>query len=195
MIVLRIVVWLGMLWVGLAWGQVYKWTDPQGTVHFTDNLSHIPPAFRAKAQMQGASPPPQASAPAMPSEASTKPPAAAPEPHETPPPVPPQDRLGRGPDYWQRLAREWSTQLRQSMVERDRLQLLYGRLRVVIDNTRDLRDRGRLEAQIAPLQQSIVEVDKRIQEAQAMLQTTLPAEARRLGADPDWLKAAGSPPQ
>jgi hypothetical protein len=183
MIVLRTIVGLSVLWVGLAWGQVYKWTDPQGTIHFTDDVSHIPPAFRAKAQMQETSPPPQPSTPATPSEESAKPTASL------------RDGLGRGPDYWQRLAREWSTQLRQSRVERDRLQLLYDRLRAVVDQTRDLRDRGRQEAQISSLQQSIVDIDKRIQEAQVMLQTTLPAEARRLGADPDWLKDSGSPPE
>jgi hypothetical protein len=185
MIVLRSVVWLSVLWVGVAWGQMYKWTDQQGTVHFTDNASHIPPAYRAQAQMLETSPPAQPSAPATPSEESAKP----------PPPASPQDRLGRGPDYWQSLAKGWSTQLRQSMLERDRLQLLYDRLRTVADNTRDVWERGRLEAQVAQLQQSIAEVDKRIQEAQEMLQTTLPTEARRLGADPDWLKASGVPPQ
>jgi hypothetical protein len=184
MIVLRIIVWLSALCVGSAWGQMYKWADRQGTVHFTDDVSHIPPAYRAKAQMQEASPPPQPSAAATPREEST-----------TPPPAPPQDRLGRGPDYWQHPAKDWSMQLRQSTLERDRLQLLYDRLRAVADHTRDLRDRGRLEAQIAPLQQSILAADQRLQEAQQMLQTTRPAEARRLGADPDWLKESGLPPR
>jgi Domain of unknown function (DUF4124) len=193
--VLRIVVWLSVLWVGVAWGQMYKWTDQQGTVHFTDNVSQIPPAYRAKAQMLETSPPSQPSAAATPSQESAKPPPAVSAPAETPPPAPPQDRLGRGPDYWQSLAKGWSTQLRQGMLKRDRLQLLYDGLRAVADNTRDVWERGRLEAQVAQLQQSIAEVDKRIQEAQEMLQTTLPAEALRLGADPDWLKEAGVPPQ
>jgi Domain of unknown function (DUF4124) len=195
MIVLRIVVWLSVLWVGVAWGQMYKWTDQQGTVHFTDNVSHIPPAYRAKAQLLETSPPSQPSAPATPSEESATPPPAASAPAETTPTAAPQDRLGRGADYWQSLAKGWSTQLRQSMLERDRLQLLYDRLRAVADNTRDVWERGRLEAQVARLQQAIVEIDQRIQEAQEMLQTTLPAEARRLGADPDWLKESGVPPQ
>jgi hypothetical protein len=183
MIVPRIAVWLSVLWVGVAWGQMYKWTDQQGTVHFTDNVSQIPPAYRAKAQMLETSPPPQPSAPATPSKESDTPPA------------PPQDRLGRGPDYWQSLAKGWSTQLRLGILKRDRLQLLYDRLRAVADNTRDVWERGRLEAQVAQLQQSIADVDKRIQEAQEMLQTTLPAEALRVGADPDWLKESGVPPE
>ena len=184
MIVLQIAVWLSVLWVGLAGGQVYKWTDRQGTIHFTDNVSHIPPAYRAKAQVQETTPPSQPDVPAPPrAESAAR------------PPVPSQDQLGRGADYWQRLVKEWSGQLRQSMLDRDRLQLLYDRLRAVADNTRDVWERGRLEAQITQLQQSIVEVDKRIQGAQVMLQTTLPAEARRFGADPDWLKDSGSPSQ
>ena len=191
--VCRIAVWLSVLWVGVGWGQMYKWTDPQGTVHFTDNVSQIPPAYRAKAQLLETSPP--ASAPATPSQESAKPPAAVSAPAETPPPAPPQDRLGRGPDYWQALVKGWSTQLRQGMLKRDRLQLLHDGLRAVADNTRDVWERGRLEAQVAQLQQSIAEIDKRIREAQEMLQTTLPAEALRLGADPNWLKESEVPPQ
>jgi hypothetical protein len=34
-----------------------------------------------------------------------------------------------------------------------------------------------------------------MQQAETMLGTTLPLEARRLGANPDWLKPPGTTPQ
>ncbi len=35
---------------GLAFAEIYQWVDEQGTVHFTDELSSIPPAARGKAR-------------------------------------------------------------------------------------------------------------------------------------------------
>ncbi len=36
--------------VPLAFGQMYKWVDEKGTVHFTDDLSKIPEKYRAEAE-------------------------------------------------------------------------------------------------------------------------------------------------
>jgi len=69
------------LLAGPAAGEVYRWTDAEGRVHFTQDLSQVPPAQRAQAGEEGASSgagrlqtfgPPADAAPAPP------PPAAAP---------------------------------------------------------------------------------------------------------------------
>lgn len=186
MTVWRGVVWLSCLWVGLAWAQIYKWTDRQGIVHFTDNPSRIPSEYRSKVEVEKAlSPTPSAAT----SGHDTK--AAQPDlvaPAEPPSTAPPRDRLGRGPDYWRTLAQKWSTQLQQYSQERDRLQLLYRYTRQLANGTRDVWDRGRLEAEATRLEKAIAGVEAQIKEAETMLQTTLPLEAIQLGADPDWLK-------
>jgi Domain of unknown function (DUF4124) len=184
MSVWRIAVWLSVFWVGLAWGQIYKWTDRQGSVHLTDDPSRIPPEYRSKVDIEQASPP-----------------APLPVPHDDvakPPPIdvtepsaPPRDLMGRGPDYWQQLAEQWSTRLRQHMQERDRLQLMYNYTRHLASYTRDVFDRGRIHADIAQLEKAMAEAEAQIKEAETMLQTTLPLEARRLGANPDWLNPPG----
>ena len=51
-----------------AAGELYKWTDAQGTVHYTGDLASIPPAFRDSATLLKAPqprpiPPPAANAP------------------------------------------------------------------------------------------------------------------------------------
>jgi hypothetical protein len=74
------------------------------------------------------------------------------------------------------------------MHERDRLTLLYRYTRQLANSTRDVWDRGRLEAEKTRLEKAIAAVEAQINEAETMLQTTLPLEARRVGADPDWLK-------
>ena len=186
MLVWSIAGWLSVVWVGFAWGQIYKWTDRQGNMHFTDNPSRIPSEYRSTVEVERASP---AAPPPAPTEnISEAPPTDDTAAIERPAAAIPRDLLGRGPDYWQQLARQWSTQLQQHRHERDRLQLLYNYTRQLASNTRDVFDRGRLQADIARLEKAIAEVEAGIKEAETMLQTTLPLEARRLGANPDWLK-------
>jgi hypothetical protein len=98
------------------------------------------------------------------------------------------DRLGRGPDYWQQLAQQWSARLQQHIQERDRLQLMYNYTRHLASYTRDVFDRGQIQADSARLAKAIAEVEGLLKEAETMLHTTLPLEARRLGANPAWLK-------
>jgi hypothetical protein len=185
----RVTAWLCLMWVSLVWGQIYKGTDQQGNVYLTDNPSHIPPAYRTRLEVPVGSPPAEPET-AVPATAPPAPPATDPLP-----PAPPTDLLGRGPDHWQALARQWSTTLERHVAERDRLQLLYHYTRDLANGTRDVWDRGRLEAEVERLGQSLTAVEKRIQEAQTMLQTTLPSEARRLGAHPNWLQERVSAPR
>jgi Domain of unknown function (DUF4124) len=189
MSVWRIAVWLSVFWVGMAWGQIYKWTDRQGGVHLTDNPSRIPPEYRSKVDVESASP--AAPLPVPHDDVAKSPPTDVTEPSEPPTSAPPRDLLGRGPDYWQQLAEQWSTRLQQHIQERDRLQLMYNYARHLASYTRDVFDRGRISADIAGLEKAIAEAEAQIKEAATMLQTTLPLEARRLGANPDWLNPPG----
>ena len=36
----------------LAQAQVYKWTDPEGTIHFVDDRSKIPPEYQDKIEKE-----------------------------------------------------------------------------------------------------------------------------------------------
>jgi hypothetical protein len=181
-----IAAWLSVFWVGFAWGQIYKWMDHQGNVHFTDNPSRIPPEYRSTFEVERAGPP--APLPTPGDDATKAPPTDAAAPGEAPSAPSPKDLLGRGPDYWQQLARHWSVQLQQHLQERDRLEMLYTYTRQIAQYTRDVFDRGRVHADIDRLEKAIADVNAGINKAQTMLQTTLPLEARRLGANPEWLK-------
>ncbi|MDQ3828378.1 MAG: DUF4124 domain-containing protein [Candidatus Tectomicrobia bacterium] len=186
-------VWLSVCWVGVAWGQIYKWTDRQGNVHLTDDPSRIPPAYRSTVEVERASPSPPLSPPS--DDAATTTPTDAIASGEPPAAVPPKDRLGRGPDYWQQLAQQWSARMQQHIQERDRLQLMYNYTRHLASYTRDVFDRGRIHADIARLEKAIGEAEGRIKEAEIMLHTTLAIEAKRLGANPAWLKPPQMTPQ
>jgi len=194
MTVFLVAVWTTMPCAGLAWGQIYKWTDHQGQVHFTDDPSRIPPQYRAGAIQYGTSSPAAPTAPSTPGEGQeTTPDTASASPEQAPSPAEPRDRLGRGPEYWQGLARKWSAELQRQSAERDRLQLLFNYTQTLASNTRDVWDRGRLEAEVERLRTALVDIDQQIQRAQTMLQTTLPLEAVQAGANPEWLKEPAPP--
>jgi hypothetical protein len=191
MSVWQITVWLSVLWVGVAWGQVYKWTDRQGNRHFTDNPSRIPPEYRSNMEVERPSPPAPSLAPS--DEAATVAPTDDATASSAPPSdAPPTDRLGRGPEHWQQLAQQWTIRLQQHRSERDRLQLLYRYARNLASTTRDASDRSRLHAETTRLEKAIAAVEAQMKEAESMLSTTLPLEARRLGAHPDWLKPSAA---
>src|ERR671925_1199173 len=185
-----IAAWLSIFWVGYAWGEIYKWMDRQGNVHFTDNPSRIPPEYRSQVEVERGSPP--APLPTPSDEAIKAPPIDAAAPGGPPSAPPPKDLLGRGPDYWQQLARHWSDQLQQSFRERDRLQMLYDYTRQIAQSTRDSLDRVRVYADIGRLEKATAEAEQRIKEAETMLHTTLPLEATRLGANLEWLRLPGT---
>ena len=39
---------LFLVWILPAWGAVYKWKDENGRVHFTDNITQVPPEQRPR---------------------------------------------------------------------------------------------------------------------------------------------------
>ena len=49
-----------MLWLLplSAYGTIYKWTDQNGKVHFTDNLTAVPPEYRHQVEARGRTPAP-----------------------------------------------------------------------------------------------------------------------------------------
>jgi uncharacterized protein DUF4124 len=185
--------WLSVCWVELAAAQLYKWIDRQGTVHFSDNPSRVPSEYRVNVEVEQAAPPHPLPSPSE--ESALAPPAEDTAPSEPVPPAPPQDLLGRGADYWQQLAQHWAAKLEQSIHERDRLVLMHSYTRTLESSTRKVFDRGRIRADIARLEQALSEAEAQIQQAETMLKTTLPLEARRLGANPEWLKPLGTTPQ
>ncbi len=102
--------------------------------------------------------------------------------------APQTDRLGRGREYWQKRAAEWSTEMLNRALEYERLRHMYDQTVAIFQNTRDRREAGRLLAEVERLDKALAGAEDRLQEAREMVETTLPTEARRAGADPEWLR-------
>jgi Domain of unknown function (DUF4124) len=46
-----------------AWAEIFKWVDRDGQVHFTDDYSLVPPAYRDRVQSRPSTPPSEAPPP------------------------------------------------------------------------------------------------------------------------------------
>jgi hypothetical protein len=84
---------------------------------------------------------------------------------------------------------QWRTKLKQHLEERERLRLLYNYAQHVGHHIRDNSDRGWIYAESIRLAHAIADVEEQINQVETMLHTTLPLEARWLGANPAWLEA------
>jgi clan AA aspartic protease (TIGR02281 family) len=47
-----------LLWCDAAWAEIYRWTDADGQLHFTQSLDQVPPQYREQARRSAASPGP-----------------------------------------------------------------------------------------------------------------------------------------
>ena len=93
----------------------YSWTDPAGTVHFTDDLGSVPPKYRAKALRQAAG---EETAPFVKPDAEaakTRVPAAA--PGTVPQTASGAETMSPSALFGGRSAAEWQAQFRQLRAE------------------------------------------------------------------------------
>lgn len=167
---------------------VYRWVDESGTIHFTDDPTHIPEKYRKEAEERKPLP-----------ESSSLPTTASPEarPQEVfPPPVPtgprssPTDRLGRGELWWRAKVKEWALKLEEARRH-------YEEARAALEaKTRELEGsklkpeslQRRLRAEKKSLEEKVGHWERLVKDASEMLKKALPKEAEEYGADPAWLK-------
>jgi hypothetical protein len=79
--------------------------------------------------------------------------------------------------------------------EHDRVRPLHTSTRQLAGDTRDNFGRGKTSADGTRLGKAIATTGEQINEAETIPHMTLPREARRLGATPEWLRPPGMTPQ
>ncbi|MDD2501903.1 MAG: hypothetical protein PHN92_13930 [Geobacter sp.] len=103
----------------------YSWTDPAGTMHFTDDLGSVPQKYRAKALRQAASEPATAPAPSSPQQPAPAASTAKPEPPATAAAngvAGPETRFGdRTAVQWQAEFRGFRAKLKQIEQQQEQL--------------------------------------------------------------------------
>jgi hypothetical protein len=152
-------------------GEVVKWVDERGVVHFTDNAASVPEKYRQGIDRRE-----------LPEERET-PSGSTQEVTEGP-----RDRSGRGEDYWMNRTNESKGQLDQAQKEYRKVMLEYNELIAAYNATNSRAKRKQYQREIKSIQAKLETHRKDVERAKEMLEKTLPEEAARAGAPAEWVK-------
>jgi len=169
-----------LIFVSLVYAQtVYKWTDEEGVIHFSDNLDGVPPAYRNRVKVEKW-------------EDIRKPEAASPTPG-----TPLQDReeertdiYGQDEAYWKGRVREWKEQLQEATENYERVREEYikqaGGLEASFGKM-SLTQYQMLSSKLKVLNEEMAKYQAQMDEAKGMLDK-IAKEAEEANADPEWVK-------
>ena len=159
----------------LSYGEVFKWVDEKGQVHFTDDVTRIPEKYRKAIQ--------EIQLKEDNEEAKT----------ESAPPQKKQgddykDRLGRGEEYWKGRVEEWRKKL-QSLQERlESLRLKYNNLTEKFNTSTSSVERATIRNEREQIKDQMDQLRAQIGEAKETLEKKIPEEAALYRAKPEWTR-------
>lgn len=155
-------------------GEVLRWVDERGVVHFTDDGASVPEEYREQIERRQ-----------LPEERET----ASGSARETKGAMEePRDRHGRGEDYWAKRAKEIKDQLDRAYKEYERVRLEYNDLVAQYNATRSRAKRRQYQERIESLQQELNRRKEEVERAKKLLEKALPEQAERAGAPAEWVK-------
>jgi hypothetical protein len=157
-------------------GTIYKWVDKEGGVHFTDDLSQVPPSYLDRVETEeskdvkgGVTPPPsQAVTPENKEEETTT------------------DIYGQDEDWWRDQVRPWKEQLKESTENLEKAQKKFTEKTEELSQ-KNLGSRARLKVESDKFKEEKAKYEAQIAKANEMLRK-LSKEAADSKANPDWLK-------
>jgi len=168
-----------VLWVLVSsgyGGTVYKWTDKDGVVNFTDDYNQIPPQYRNQIQMEELG-----------------------ESQKVETPVPPPasargsggakvDIYGKGEDYWKAEVQPWKKQLQEAKENIEKInRKMNERVEEEADKTLSRTQWNMDRAYRRELIDERSKYEAQVREANEML-SKIAKEAEDAKADPEWLK-------
>jgi len=168
---------LAILTADLSYGQVFKWVDDNGTVHFTDDFLQIPGKYRSKSEKIGV--PEGGTEPKEQSEAS---PAKKKE-------EPYKDRMGRGEEYWRDKIGFWNKKLATAQDKMETLRQKYNDLTDKYNASKGMGDRATIRNERDQIRSEIDLCKQQVEEARTMLDRKIPEEAELYKAKPEWVRS------
>lgn len=148
-------------------GEIFRWLDEDGTPHFTNHLSKVPPTSRDRAEVQS-----------IPDLPRVKPiaPLGSVRPSRN------IDMNGHDERWWRKRIQRWRSRKEERTLTLAEVEEKLGRLR--FENKTIFFK----EAETGRLLRDIEKLKQEIRQAEEALQTALPEEARKAGAPPGWLR-------
>ncbi len=155
-------------------GEVLKWVDEQGVVHYTDDGASVPEKYRGQIERREL---PEGKETSLGTAGETKATTGG-----------PQDRHGRGEDYWARRTKEVKEQLDRAYKEYERVRLEYNDLIAQYNNAHSRAQKRQYQKRIESLQDELNRRRADIDKTRELLENVLPEEAGRAGAPAEWVK-------
>jgi predicted nucleic acid-binding Zn-ribbon protein len=154
---------------GLSFGEVYKWVDDKGGIHFTDDLIQIPEKYRPQIERLGPSVERDQTLPKKKDESY-------------------RDRLGKGEDYWKGRVEEWNKKLKDAQEKVNNLRVKYNELTEKFNESKNSVERTNLRKERDQIKSEMDKYKTQTEEAKDMLEKKIPGEAAIFGAKPEWIK-------
>lgn len=173
-----------------AAGDIYKWVDEQGGIHFTDRYESIPEKYRDEAETKfkekgfeerarptdsqetGKSPSPADGAFTLKQSATIR-----------------VDKEGHDEEWWQQRIKENRARLKQLLQEKAKLEEELQRVSRRYSNPAFGRQgRRSLESGVEDLQEKIKSLAEESQKVKETLEQELPEKAAKAGAPAEWLR-------
>ncbi len=161
----------------VSFGEVFKWVDERGGVHFTDDVLQVPPQYRPKTerrempevtvdqQKQGES------------EAVSKVKGDS-----------SVDQAGRGEKYWRDRVKEWKKKLVALQERVETLRMRYNDLTERMNDSKRSAGRSTLRRERDLIRNEIEQSKIQIEEARNMIEKKIPEEAELYKARPEWIQ-------
>jgi len=154
-------------------GTLYKWVDKQGGVHFTDDLTKVPPSYRNQVETEESKDVPEAVTPSPPQAPDAQ------KEIQT-------DIYGHDEAWWREKVRPWKEQLKEATGKYEAAQRKFS------EETAELSQKGlmshaRHKMLSDKFKEETAKYETQIAEANEMLRR-LSKEAVESSANPDWLQ-------
>jgi hypothetical protein len=166
----------------LAFGEVYKWVDEKGVVHFTDDITQIPEKYRP--QTKTLEYPEESGETKIEDESSSQKTVEKTQPKGEDY----RDSVGRGEDYWKGRVKEWSKKLSEAQEKLGELRVRYNELTEKFNSSKSTVERANIRKERDLIQEEIEISKNQIEEAKQMLEKKIPEEAEIFKAKQEWIK-------
>jgi hypothetical protein len=159
----------------LALGEIFRWTDDRGDLHYTDDYTKVPERHRSSIKKieDGKETEPAKKEGGGPSKGKES---------------PSRDRLGRGEEYWKGRVEELKSKVKALQDKSENLRLRYNELTTKYNDSKSSVERGSLRVERDQIKLEIDQNKAEIEATRIMLEKRIPEEADLFGAKPEWVK-------
>lgn len=158
-----------------AYGQVYKWVDEKGVVHFTDDIVQIPERYKGQVEKIGL--PEEEVKPKKESEHLSK------KKEDTY-----RDTLGRGEEYWRSRVEELRNRIKSLQDKIESLRIKYNELTERFNDSKSSAERATIRNERDKVRAEMEQNRNQLEEAKITLDKKIPEEAELYKAKPEWIK-------